>query len=221
MATASASWPNPPLDRSILGWDPTDEFSVLIGDWLSENGQGYSNLEIEAKVGRIIDQSTGQRVQIPVRTETIIEMQRGWKFESHMSDAQHQKINGLLNKAVEQSSGKITYQRQKEVDLFYSDENKEDDRRTEPLNQESDFQRSKNRLHYTHQQICVDLTQVSSPGGDEKPTNELELEFKDANVLLQSAQASVHAASRQEWTPFYDSILIFLNNIRMLIRNAD
>lgn len=128
MATASASWPNPPLDRSILGWDPTDEFSVLIGDWLSENGQGYSNLEIEAKVGRIIDQSTGQRIQIPVRTETIIEMQRGWRFESHMSDAQHQKINGLLNKAVEQSSGKITYQRQKEVDLFYADENSGDTR---------------------------------------------------------------------------------------------
>lgn len=122
MTTASTSWPNPALDRSILGWDPTDEFAVLIGDWLAENGEGYSNLEIEAKVGRIMDSSTGQRVQLPVRTETIIEMQRGWRFESHMSDAQHQKINGLLNKAVEQSSGKITYQRQKEVDLFYSDE---------------------------------------------------------------------------------------------------
>ena len=128
MANASASWPTPPLDRSILGWDPTDEFSVLIGDWLAENGQGYTNLEIEAKVGRIIDQSTEQRIQIPVRTETIIEMQRGWRFESHMSDAQHQKINGLLNKAVEQSAGKITYQRQKEVDLFYTDESGMDPR---------------------------------------------------------------------------------------------
>lgn len=35
---------------------------------------------------------------------------------------------------------------------------------------------------------------------------------------MDEATASVHAASRQEWTPFYDSVLVFLNNVRMLIR---
>lgn len=55
---------------------------------------------------------------------------------------------------------------------------------------------------------------------DRQPTNELELEFIDAKELLDEAQASVHAAARQEWTPYYDLVLIFLNSIRILIRNV-
>jgi hypothetical protein len=46
------------------------------------------------------------------------------------------------------------------------------------------------------------------------------LEFIDAKELLDEAQASVHAAARQEWTPYYDLVLIFLNSIRILIRNV-
>lgn len=53
-----------------------------------------------------------------------------------------------------------------------------------------------------------------------KPSNELEVEFRDARRLMQEAAASSSAANRQEWTPYYDEVLIFLNNIRMLIRNA-
>lgn len=274
MTTATATWPEPPLDRSIFGWDPIDDLTVLIGDWLIENCQGVQEeyLEIEAKVGRILDTHTNQRIDLPCKSETIIEMQRGWKFESNLAEQQHKRINGLLNQAVEHSKGNVLYERQNEVDLFYTstDEfggggrggskirvtkdsdtfrtkavvskrrlmdlnifcpnrsldyrisiNLEEPKSEPQMGEESDFQRHKNRLHYTHQQICIDLTTVTSPSGDQKPSNELELEFRDAKQLLAQAQASVHAANRQEWTPFYDSILIFLNNIRMLVRNAD
>jgi hypothetical protein len=37
---------------------------------------------------------------------------------------------------------------------------------------------------------------------------------------MMEANSSSSAASRQEWTPYYDEVLIFINNIRMLIRNA-
>lgn len=227
----AVSWPDPPLDRSILGWDPVDEFVALVGDWLVQTGQSRDNLEIEAKVGRIVDGSMGARVQLPVRTETVVEMQRGWRFESSMSDAQHRRINTLLNQAVEHGKGGIKYERQNEVDLFFPDhaagggggkirvtkdaktfatkavimkrrladlnvfcpnhtldyrisvnveEPRGESRRAprspsptfliqhlaitaEPPTDESDFQREKNRLHYTHQRICVDLTQVHAP----------------------------------------------------------
>lgn len=93
-------------------------------------------------------------------------------------------------------------------------------------------------MHYTHQNICIDLTTVHSADSAmvgcivplcshrhlitffPQPTNELEVEFRDAKKLMQEAIASSSAAARQEWTPYYDQVLIFLNNIRMLIRNA-
>lgn len=130
----SLSWPNPPLDRSILGWDPVDEFSVQIGEWLLQHAQFKEHVEIEAKVGRIITRD-GDRIHLPVRNETIVEMQHNWKFESTMSDVctcrssrmgadalmqeQHKRLNLLLNKAVEDRKRGISYERQNEVDLFF------------------------------------------------------------------------------------------------------
>lgn len=63
------------------------------------------------------------------------------------------------------------------------------------------------------------------PQQPQEPIHELEIEFKDAIQLMQAgAQAKASLASNgaglsgQEWTPFDDQVLIFLNNIRMLIR---
>lgn len=49
-------------------------------------------------------------------------------------------------------------------------------------------------------------------------TNELELEHRDADSLINSGMTCAQAAARQEWTPYYDEVLIFLNNVRMIIR---
>lgn len=53
----------------------------------------------------------------------------------------------------------------------------------------------------------------------QEPIHELEIEIRDAAQLMQAgAQARSNGSIEQEWTPFDDQILIFLNNIRMLIR---
>lgn len=91
--------------------------------------------------------------------------------------------------------------------------------------------REKNRLSYTHQNFIVDLTQVVLPEKPSEPIHELEIEFKNADELLHAAAHAKTAPSTsngsatgntfsQEWTPYDDQILIFLNNLRMLIRNA-
>ena len=59
-----------------------------------------------------------------------------------------------------------------------------------------------------------------------EPIHELEVEFKDVDALMQAAQQAreqqpsngAGSANAQDWTPFDDQVLIFLNNIRLLIR---
>ncbi|PWN87772.1 mRNA triphosphatase CET1 [Acaromyces ingoldii] len=257
------SWPQPPLDRSIVGWDPLDEISVKVGEWIAELGRDRENLEIEAKVGRIVERD-GSRVQLPVMSETIVQMQPGWRFESTMSESQHRSINNFLNRAVEDRKRGIKYERQNEIDYFYRQEGGASVRVTrdagtmqvkeggivikrriadlnvicpnhdldyrisinveQPMSElpvgEPDRHREKNRLHYTHQRLCIDLTQVHMPDNPKQPSNELELEFRDATQLLRDALESGPAAAKNEWTPYYDQILIMLNNVRILIRNS-
>lgn len=43
---AQMSWPNPPLARSVFGWDPLDEFATSIGDWIMEVSRGSEYLEV-------------------------------------------------------------------------------------------------------------------------------------------------------------------------------
>lgn len=40
------TWPHPPLARSIFGWDPLDEFSTTLADWMVEVSQGNEHLEV-------------------------------------------------------------------------------------------------------------------------------------------------------------------------------
>ncbi|UZJ53152.1 hypothetical protein CBS101457_002472 [Exobasidium rhododendri] len=257
------TWPNPPIARSIFGWDPLDEFATIIGDWMLEVSQGSEHLEIEGKVGRIVDKHNGDRINIPVRTETVVEMQSNWKFESTMSESQHRKINGVLNTIVQDQSQGMRYERQQEIDCFHRtpegsvrvtrdaktmivkekgimrkrrladinifSPNRALDYRisvnvevpeSEVPSGEPDYTREKNRLHYTHQNVCIDLTQVHAADSQNIPSNELEVEFRDARKLMAEAAASTPAAARQEWTPYYDEVLVFVNNLRMLIRNA-
>ena len=53
----------PLTSRSIFGTDPVDEFASEIADWIWDNSQGHEALEIEAKIGVMIDKSTNARIQ--------------------------------------------------------------------------------------------------------------------------------------------------------------
>ena len=47
-----------------------DEFAVQVSEWIWQHGQGLLNLEIEAKIGLLIDRKTNARLQLPIHCET-------------------------------------------------------------------------------------------------------------------------------------------------------
>lgn len=62
-------------------------------------------IEIEAKIGQIIDRSTGARVNLPVSTETVMvnDHRCPIQFKSSMTEHQHKHANRFLNKLYEES----------------------------------------------------------------------------------------------------------------------
>ncbi|SCZ89961.1 BZ3500_MvSof-1268-A1-R1_Chr1-3g01691 [Microbotryum saponariae] len=74
--------------------------------------------------------------------------------------------------------------------------------------------RFKDRMTYTHQGFQIDLTQVSQPN---RPIlHELEVEFVDVKKLLVEKEKELEGGESR----YLDMVQAFLNNIRMLIRNA-
>ncbi|KAI5474365.1 hypothetical protein MNV49_003488 [Pseudohyphozyma bogoriensis] len=76
--------------------------------------------------------------------------------------------------------------------------------------------RQKDRISYSHQLFQVDLTQVTSSHGGGNTLHELEVEFKDAKVLMREGEKD----ARGEPNAYLEMVQAFLNNIRLLIRNA-
>jgi len=84
------------------------------------------------------------------------------------------------------------------------------------------FVREKDRLSYSLQNFQVDLTQVTLPNREQEPVHELEVEIRHADELLRWAQYTrANSESQEEWTLFEDHVLVLLNNVRLLIRNAN
>ncbi|OJD11974.1 hypothetical protein AJ78_07357 [Emergomyces pasteurianus Ep9510] len=133
-----------PWEPSITGVIPHEEVTKLICDFLFQQvvmrrdigaapaggsavGQG-AILEVEAKLGMLVDRNRGERVRIPALTECILakddpSIRVG--FESSMSLAQHRALNDFLNDAVKSSISQpgnripLTYAHKKERDTFY------------------------------------------------------------------------------------------------------
>jgi len=84
-----------------------------------------STWEIEAKLGHIIDKSTGERLYLPVRSETILDQgyaSENIRFNSKMSMTQHRALNVYLNHETgksQQRREKIRHQHIVQVDKFY------------------------------------------------------------------------------------------------------
>jgi hypothetical protein len=67
---------------------------------------------------------------------------------------------------------------------------------------------------------ALSLTATDEALQPQEPLHELEVEICDTAALLRLASAakSAPAANPQEWSDYDDFILVFLNNVRMLIR---
>ncbi|WEW59223.1 hypothetical protein PRK78_004692 [Emydomyces testavorans] len=133
-----------PWEPSITGVIPHEEVTKLICDFLFQQvvmrkdiGAGPAGgaavgsgaiLEVEAKLGQLVDRNRGERVRLPVLTECIIsrdDPSMRLAFETSMTLAQHRSLNNFLNETVKSSmvpgSSRIplTYAHKKERDTFY------------------------------------------------------------------------------------------------------
>ncbi|CBF85389.1 hypothetical protein AN1697.2 [Aspergillus nidulans FGSC A4] len=132
-----------PWEPSITGLEPFEEITKTICDFLFQHvvlrndaiagppgataqGQG-AIVEVEAKLGHIIDLDRGERLRLPIMTESIITRERiRTSFESNMTLAQHRAMNNFLNEAVKNSMPQanpkripLSYAHKKERDSFY------------------------------------------------------------------------------------------------------
>ncbi|KAL8935854.1 MAG: hypothetical protein Q9211_004482 [Gyalolechia sp. 1 TL-2023] len=91
-------------------------------------------VEIEAKIGQIIDKNTNDRLRLPVMTECLLsrtDPNLRTAFRSSMTAAQHSRLNGFLNLALQKSQPAppgeppkkprvpLTYVHTRETDTFY------------------------------------------------------------------------------------------------------
>ncbi|KAF9483417.1 mRNA capping enzyme [Pholiota conissans] len=86
------------------------------------------------------------------------------------------------------------------------------------------FTRKKDRLSYSHQEFKIDLTQVTSttsPNATPQILHELELEIARPDFLLATAlKRGDPNVSEHERSAFDELIRAFVNNARILVRNA-
>ncbi|KAF3387737.1 mRNA-capping enzyme subunit beta [Penicillium rolfsii] len=113
-----------PWEPSITGFIPFEETTKQLCDFLFQHvvvrtdvavgvagsaaaGQG-AIIEVEAKLGRLVDQDRRERLVLPVLTETVInrESRLRTSFESSMSVEQHRAMNNFLNEQVKASMAK-------------------------------------------------------------------------------------------------------------------
>ncbi|KAK7048250.1 mRNA-capping enzyme subunit beta [Favolaschia claudopus] len=83
--------------------------------------------------------------------------------------------------------------------------------------------RKKDRLSYIHEEFSIDLTQVHSTSSTAAPelTHELEIEITRPQLLLATAaKRNDPNASEVERFAFDELIRAFVNNARILVRNA-
>ncbi|ODQ51285.1 mRNA triphosphatase CET1, partial [Saitoella complicata NRRL Y-17804] len=89
-----------------------------------------ATIEIEAKLGRLIDIDTKQRVYLPVLSDVVIDEfgrnEKKWfRFEADMTQRQHRDYNEFLNKQVQESHlsrahrAQIEYKHLRQIDKFY------------------------------------------------------------------------------------------------------
>ncbi|RUP50163.1 CYTH-like domain-containing protein [Jimgerdemannia flammicorona] len=118
--------PSRPLEPSIFNTIPTDPVARRVAEFLTEH-LPRPNVEIEAKLGVLIDKQSNQRIKLAVESETVLAAgdDKWYRFESNMTMDQHSMFNKMLNEQVTRSQhrdykgAKIQYKHTKECDRFY------------------------------------------------------------------------------------------------------
>ncbi|KAL9538324.1 hypothetical protein MBANPS3_011017 [Mucor bainieri] len=109
-------------EPSIFGVKPVDDVTKYIADFIAEHCQ-LENVEIEAKLGVLIEKRTNQRINMGALSET--NYMRQYRFESNMPLEQHRHFNKILNDMVNKTQAReyrgerIKYKHTIETDKFY------------------------------------------------------------------------------------------------------
>ncbi|KAI9807916.1 MAG: hypothetical protein M1825_005222 [Sarcosagium campestre] len=86
----------------FLFYEVVDRQDVSAGGSGKNPGQG-TQLEIEAKLGQLIDKNTNERLRLPVRSECVLskdDPSLRYFFKSSMTESQHRHLNQFLNKTL-------------------------------------------------------------------------------------------------------------------------
>lgn len=129
----------PPWEPSILNIIPVEDMTKSIADFIFVQAVNRNDiplgakLEIEAKLGKLIDRNTNDRLKLPVATESIVskdDPNLKVFFKSSMTEEQHRSYNVFLNEALMSSRQKkveaeaktrvpLGYVHTKETDSFF------------------------------------------------------------------------------------------------------
>ncbi|OBT72999.1 hypothetical protein VF21_07860 [Pseudogymnoascus sp. 05NY08] len=102
-----------PWEPSISDTTPVNDLTKAIADFLylevvNRNDWGELEsrgvaVEIEAKLGQLIDKETNQRYYLPVLSECVLAPSNRISFRSSMTEEQHKRMNDFLNGLVTQT----------------------------------------------------------------------------------------------------------------------
>ncbi|KAF9360165.1 mRNA-capping enzyme subunit beta, partial [Mortierella sp. NVP85] len=118
----------PPRSLAFFGTDVIDDVVQTIGQFLFEHCH-HANVEIEAKLGILVDNVTRRRISFGVMNEAVLAPQghpKWYHFSSDMNRDQHAYFNKVLNTRLEQANKEtsreqhIRYFHTYEIDQFFS-----------------------------------------------------------------------------------------------------
>ncbi|PMD12560.1 mRNA triphosphatase CET1 [Hyaloscypha hepaticicola] len=128
-----------PWEYSITGNKVNQQMTKLVADFiylnvvsrgdLGELASRGVDIEIEAKLGQLVDKETNERYRLPVQSECILMESNRVGFRSSMTESQHRSLNDFLNAKVAETHPanpgqikrrvKIDYLHRREIDKFY------------------------------------------------------------------------------------------------------
>ncbi|KAI9184533.1 mRNA-capping enzyme subunit beta [Blastocladiella emersonii ATCC 22665] len=113
----------PDIHREVLDF----VYGILQANAHVLESRPHAAVEVEAKLGRLVDKRTGRRLDLPVSCETVVRLPAGVvRFESDMSMPQHRHFNGVLNQLVERRV--LAYTHTREIDRFHAVGTRQGDR---------------------------------------------------------------------------------------------